>query len=213
MDERGIEKLWTSRKNVLKDLELRRKYHIKESDHMTLEQFTSWAEEEGFYDKIQEMKFSCMKEVKGKKNGQRIKVYWPAESKLGGSEFRIISADMESENLKHAIIIIRDSVTPHAQGSLRYLSSQKMYIHVFTLYEYQVDIFEHEKVPEHIICDSSEKKELMSVYNLLPSQIPKIKQSDAVIRRLGATRGQLIKIMEESDTMPGYYILHYRIVG
>jgi len=216
MDDRGIERLWLSRVNVLRDLELRRKYEIKESDHMDLEQFTSWAENKGFYDKIQEMTFSCMKEVeskKGKKIHQRIKVYWPAEPKLGGSEYRVISADMESENLKHAIIIIRDSVTPHAQTTLRLLNKEKIYIHVFKLDEYQIDIFEHEKVPEHIICEPSEKKDLLAVYKLLPSQIPKIKLTDAVIRRLGATRGQLIKILEESDTQPGYYTIQYRIVG
>ena len=51
MDNRGIERLWKSRENVLRDLELRRGYDVKETDHMSLEQFTEWAENEGFYHK------------------------------------------------------------------------------------------------------------------------------------------------------------------
>ena len=211
MEHKDIIRLWTSRKNILAT-PLMQKYHIKESDHMTLKQFIEWADGEGYYDKIQEMTFSC--KTKGNADGsvQRIKIYWPAEPKLGGSEYRAISNDMESENLKNAIIIIRDSVTPHAQTTLRYLNSQKIYINVFKMDELQLDIFKHVKVPKHTICTNSEKKDIKKDYNISDSQLPKIKSSDAAIRRLGAVKGNLIKIEEESDTMPGYPIPSYRIV-
>ena len=207
MDLRGIERLWKSRENILLILRLRN-YEVKKSDDMTIEQFVEWADEMGFCDKIQDMTLSY-----SKKDGQRIKVYWPSEPKLGGSEYRTISSDMESENLRHAIIVIRDSVTPHAQTTLRYLISQKIYINVFKMDELQINIFIHEKVPEHTVCTSAEKKALMSCYKIVPSQIPKLRLTDPVVRRLGAIRGELIQIKEESDTMPGYYVLSYRLVG
>ena len=211
MEHKDLVRLWTSRKNILAAPILKDKYHIKESDHMTLEQFIEWADGAGFYDKVQEMTFSC--KTKDKENVQRIKVYWPPEPKLGGSEYRVISADMDIENLKNAIIIIRDSVTPHAQTTLRYLISQKIYITIFTISELQLDIFEHEKVPPHTICSAAEKKLVMSSYNVTSSQLPRIKTSDPAVKRMGAVRGQLIKIEEKSDTVTGYPVLHYRIVG
>ena len=211
MDHEEIKRLWRSREEAL-GLKMMKKYDIKESDHMTLEQFTEWAEGEGFCDKIQEMTFSCKTKDKNLDDVQRIKIYWPAEAKLGGSEYRGISNDMESENLKNAVIIIRDSVTPHAQTTLRYLNSQKIYITVFNMDLLQFDIFKHVKVPKHTICTKSEKRDLKKDYNVTDSQLPKIKSTDAAIKRLGAVKGDLIKIEEESDTMPGYPIPSYRIV-
>jgi len=210
MDHKGIARLWLSRENIL-NTPLIQQYDIKESDHMTFDQFLEWAEEEGFYEKIQEMTFSCR--TSGKENVKRIKVYWPAEPKLGGSEYRVISADMESENLKNAVIIIKDSVTPHAQSTLRYLSSQKIFITIFKMDDLQLDIFKHTKVPKHTVCSSSFKKHLKQVYNVSDAQLPKIKSTDAAIKRLGAVRGNLIQIDEESDTMPGYFIPTFRVVS
>jgi len=211
MDSKDIKRLWISRENILAS-PLMQKYHIKESDRMTLEQFEKWAEEKGMYEKMQEMTFSC--KTKGAADGsvQRIKVYWPAEPKLGGSECRSISNDMESENLKNAVVIIRDSVTPHAQSTLRGLSSQKIYISVFKMDVLQMDIFKHEKVPKHTICTMQEKKTVKKQYNSTDSQLPKIKTTDAVVRRMGAVKGNLIKIEEKSDTMPGYFVISYRLV-
>ena len=105
---------------------------------------------------MQEMTFSCKNDDDD--NLKRIKVYWPAEAKLGSGEYCSISQDMESENLKNAIIIVRDSVTPHAQATLRYLNSQKIHITVFNMSDLQFDIFEHQKVPKHTICPTSKKE-------------------------------------------------------
>lgn len=213
MNEKEIERLWKSREVILSTPILKDNYCIEESDHMTLEEFRDWAEKEGFYNKIKEMTFSCQSKDEGDGRIKRIKVYWPAEAKLGSGEYCSISQDMDSESLKNAIIIVRNSVTPHAQATLRLLNSQKIHITVFNMNELQFDIFEHEKVPKHTICSSKEKKLIMQLYNITPSQIPKIKISDPVIKRLGATKGQLIEILEESDTMPGYFIPMYRIVS
>jgi DNA-directed RNA polymerase subunit H (RpoH/RPB5) len=213
MNEEEIERLWKSREVILSTPILKDNYCIEESDHMTLDEFRDWAEEEGFYDKMREMTFSCQSKDDGDGHIKRIKVYWPAEAKLGSGEYCSISQNMELENLKNAIIIVRDSVTPHAQATLRLLNSQKIYITVFNMNELQFDIFEHEKVPTHTICSSKKKKLVMQRYNVTHSQIPKIKVFDPVIKRLGATKGQLIEILEESDTMPGYFIPMYRTVS
>lgn len=209
MDESDIYKLWRSRENVLSMLE-KRKYDITEKDHMTFDEFMNWAKDEGYMEEKKD--YSMVSTMKKRESVQVIKTYWLLDSKLGGVECRNISIDMENNSIKNAIIIVRDSITSHSKTTLKLLAKQNNNIHTFTLSEMQIDIFKHEKVPEHIICSPLEKRKVMEVYNVNVKQLPMIKITDPVIKRLGAKRGQLIKIIYKSKTLLGYNSITYRIV-
>ena len=57
--------------------------------------------------------------------------------------------------------------------------------------ELMVNITEHELVPEHVVMSPEDKKELLQRYKLKEHQLPRIQQSDPVVRYFGLKRGQV----------------------
>ena len=64
----------------------------------------------------------------------------------------------------------------------------------------QLNIMNHELVPFHIIISEKEKEELLKKYNISPSELPKILDTDPVSIFIGAKPGQVVKIIRESHT-------------
>ncbi len=64
----------------------------------------------------------------------------------------------------------------------------------------QLNIMNHELVPFHIIISGKEKEELLKKYNISPSELPKILDTDPVSIFIGAKPGQVVKIIRESHT-------------
>jgi DNA-directed RNA polymerase subunit H (RpoH/RPB5) len=64
----------------------------------------------------------------------------------------------------------------------------------------QLNIMNHELVPLHIIISEKEKEELLKKYNISPSELPKILDTDPVSIFIGAKPGQVVKIIRESHT-------------
>ncbi len=71
-------------------------------------------------------------------------------------------------------------------------------------------ILEHELVPEHMVIEESEIKELLDMYKIKKEQLPKIKLSDAVIKEIKAEVGDVVKITRRSRTAGKS--LSYRLV-
>jgi len=63
-----------------------------------------------------------------------------------------------------------------------------------------LSILEHELVPEHVVIDESEVKELLDTYKIRKVQLPKIKVSDPAINGMGAEVGDVVKITRQSRT-------------
>ncbi len=72
-------------------------------------------------------------------------------------------------------------------------------------------ITEHYLVPKHDIMDEKEKAEVLKKFNISEKQIPKILQSDPVMKQMGAKTGSLIKITRDSQ-VAGVSV-YYRIVS
>lgn len=64
--------------------------------------------------------------------------------------------------------------------------------------EKQVNIFEHELVPKHILLSEEEVKAICETYRIKPWQLPKIRSSDPAVKLLGAKPGDVIKIVRKS---------------
>jgi len=62
------------------------------------------------------------------------------------------------------------------------------------------NITNHILVPNHIILSDKEKKDLIKHLNIEANQLPKIYNTDSVSLSIGATAGQIIKIVRESHT-------------
>lgn len=74
----------------------------------------------------------------------------------------------------------------------------------------EFDILKHEFVPKHEILSDKEKKEILKKFNISEKQLPKILDSDPVIKKIGAKEGQVIKIKRKSPTAG--QTIYYRLV-
>lgn len=63
-----------------------------------------------------------------------------------------------------------------------------------------VSIMAHDMVPEHIIIDEDEIKEVAEKYNVDREHLPKLKADDPVAKEIGAQPGDVVKIVRESKT-------------
>lgn len=75
----------------------------------------------------------------------------------------------------------------------------------------RVDILKHELVPKHEIMGASEKKELLEKLGISERQLPRILDSDPVIKKIEAKPGDVIKITRKSQTSGE--TVYYRLVA
>ena len=76
--------------------------------------------------------------------------------------------------------------------------------------EKEFNILKHELVPEHIILDGNEKKELFERMRITAEQLPKILTNDSVVKKIGAKEGDVLKIIRKSQTAD--IAIYYRVV-
>ena len=76
--------------------------------------------------------------------------------------------------------------------------------------EKEFDILKHELVPEHIIMNENEKKELFGKLKITERNLPKILTNDAVVKAIGAKEGDVLKIIRKSPTAEES--IYYRVV-
>jgi DNA-directed RNA polymerase subunit H len=69
---------------------------------------------------------------------------------------------------------------------------------------------EHTLVPVHEKLSESDKKEILTKYNVTPLEMPKIRADDPAIRHLDTKRGDMIRITRKSPTAGTTYF--YRVV-
>jgi DNA-directed RNA polymerase subunit H len=60
------------------------------------------------------------------------------------------------------------------------------------------NLFDHKLVPEHILLNEEEAKELLDEYDIEREMLPKIKESDPAAKEIGAKPGDIIKIIRKS---------------
>ena len=64
----------------------------------------------------------------------------------------------------------------------------------------KISVIDHELVPEHIVLSERDVKSLLAKYHISVGELPKIKISDPVIKEIGASAGDVIKIIRNSHT-------------
>lgn len=75
----------------------------------------------------------------------------------------------------------------------------------------KIDILKHELVPQHEILTAAEKKELLERMHITDKQLPKILDTDPVIKKIEAKPGDVIKITRKSQTSGE--TVYYRLVA
>lgn len=204
MEERDLKMLWKSRFTILEILK-DRGYDIPPSDMLSFEEFKEWAGDDS------EKTIKDALKITYHKKEDKITVYWPTESNLG-TNVKIIYNEMIETDTKKVIIVINTKVTPQSKKFIKDISRIGYNIDIYTLLEAQFNITKHRLVPEHILCTFAEKKKVMTEYSVTAAQLPQIRIHDPMVRHLGAKKGQLIKIIRDSETQPGFKAISYRIV-
>lgn len=140
---------------------------------------------------------------------EKMFVFFPDEPKIGVKTVQAYVVKMEEEKVNRAIVIVRLGLTPSARQAMRNVAPEYI-MEEFLESEMLINITEHELVPKHILLNAEEKEELFSRYKLKENQLMKILTTDPVVRYYGYKRGQVIKIIRNSETA-GRYVT-YRLV-
>ncbi|MCS7138457.1 MAG: DNA-directed RNA polymerase subunit H [Crenarchaeota archaeon] len=74
----------------------------------------------------------------------------------------------------------------------------------------KVNILDHVLVPRHRILSHEEKEALLKKYNIKPSQLPKMLNSDPIAVAIGAKIGDIVEIIRKSPVAGE--TLAYRVV-
>jgi len=211
-----METLFKSRQTILELLE-DRGYPNVSSKKMNLGSFKKWAKEVCGKEDFQRTnkEYNIVKEemtfTEEGPNGL-ILVTWHSPPKLGSQDFTNLVARLRGIGVKMAIVIVEDSLTHCAKSTSKSLKQDGTRIEIFTTEETQYNVSHHHLVPLHQVCTREEKTLLMKSYAVSASQLPNIKITDPMARYLGVTKGQLVKITRDSDTMPGQKTISYRSV-
>lgn len=155
-------------------------------------------------------------EIPKKLDAPRMIIIWHLEHKMGLG-IRDVVNKLEELNIKKAMIVVDGGITPGCREMLGNIRKTKcITIDIWTLQESMVYVPDHVLVPEHKICSITEKKQLLKSYGIKPqnakTQLPIIRHDATIIKYLGAKKGQLIKIIRESETDPDSMIESFRIV-
>ena len=129
-------------------------------------------------------------------------------NKFIASDIGAFFSKMKDAKAESGIIIISGQLSPQAKTKLADINIE-LQVECFDISELMVNITEHTYVPKHILLTGEEKKQLMKRYKIKEYQLPKILNSDPVAKYLGLKRGDVVKIIRDSETA-GKYVT-YRI--
>jgi DNA-directed RNA polymerase I, II, and III subunit RPABC1 len=207
-------KLFTIR-TTLKKMLRRRGYAVPEQlTEETLEGF------EAAYTNTEHplnLTFMCTRErvTRGTdKMGDKLLVFFyddPARPNMGIGPIREYIAIMNKAECHTAIIVVQEGVTSPAATMLRELDVKGHAITAFSEVELLVDIYEHERVPRHILLTDVEKDNLLHQLSVTLALLPKMQKQDPMARYLGLRVGDVVKIERFSMTV-GHDVYYRAIV-
>ncbi len=126
-------------------------------------------------------------------NGNNVIVFLSNQKITGKSQ---ILSDFITKYITYHKIIIVDSITEKAR---QVLTSGK-YTEVFTENEFMMNITEHVCCPEFTVLTTQEIDELLLSYNVKKKELPKQYDIDPISRYLCIKRGQVVRIVRNSET-------------
>ncbi|CAO3611875.1 unnamed protein product [Cunninghamella blakesleeana] len=135
-------------------------------------------------------------------------VFFPKDKSVGVKPLRVYVERMAQQQIPKGICVYQNSLTSSASKVMQSLPS-KHTLESFNENELLVNITHHVLVPKHEVLTAEEKAILLQRYRLKDSQLPRIQHSDPVARYYGLKRGQVVKILRESETAGRY--VSYRL--
>jgi DNA-directed RNA polymerase I, II, and III subunit RPABC1 len=148
------------------------------------------------------------------KENERMLCYFN-DKKLSKDDFKALTTQMDAQRATRCIVLsvlpvdklsaqFRDEVAAYNAGG------ETCFIELFEFRELIVNITEHVLVPKHVPLNKEQIKELLSNYKLKLTQLPRMSQSDPIAKYFGLKKGEVVKIIRQSETA-GRYVT-YRAV-
>ena len=135
-------------------------------------------------------------------------VFLPDDDKVGVKTIKQYCEMMKEASVSHAILVVKQGVTPFAKTALQEMASTYLIEH-FRDAELLVDVTEHRLVPAHALLSPEDRQALLDRYKLRAEQLPRIQRTDPVARYYGLKVGDAVKIVRPSETA-GRYVT-YRV--
>ncbi|KAL1936222.1 hypothetical protein VTP01DRAFT_356 [Rhizomucor pusillus] len=139
---------------------------------------------------------------------EQLLVFFPKDKSVGVKPLRVYVERMAQQQISKGICIYQQSLTSSASKVIQSLPSRHT-LESFQENELLVNITHHVLVPKHELLTNEEKQALLKRYRLKETQLPRIQHSDPVARYYGLQRGQVVKIVRESETAGRY--VSYRL--
>ena len=135
-------------------------------------------------------------------------VFLPDDDKVGVKTIKQYCEMMKEASVSHAILVVKQGVTPFAKTALQEMASTYLIEH-FRDAELLVDVTEHRLVPAHALLSPEDRQALLDRYKLRAEQLPRIQRTDPVARYYGLKVGDVVKIGRPAETA-GRYVT-YRV--
>ena len=135
-------------------------------------------------------------------------VFLPDDDKVGVKTIKQYCEMMKEASVSHAILVVKQGVTPFAKTALQEMASTYLIEH-FRDAELLVDVTEPRLVPAHALLSPEDRQALLDRYKLRAEQLPRIQRTDPVARYYGLKVGDVVKIVRPSETA-GRYVT-YRV--
>ncbi|GAQ85816.1 DNA-directed RNA polymerase II subunit 5 [Klebsormidium nitens] len=209
MDDEVVTKLYRVRKTVLQMLNDRGYLVLDEELSQTKDDFR-----EKFGDDPKKDDLTMSK--KKSDSGEQILVFFPdaksdgsSSGKVGVKQIKEYVEVMKRGDIRRAIMVVTDNLTPFAKSCLGEIASKGYTIEVFQESELLVNISHHVLVPKHYVLSNEDKKALLERYTVKETQLPRMQVSDPIARYFGLTRGQVVRIVRPSETAGRYVTYRY----
>ena len=150
------------------------------------------------------------KDPKNSENILRLYYEYLEGNKLNAGDISVFFSKMKEAQANSGVIIISGMLTSQATQKIADINTE-LQIECFHVSELIVNITEHELVPQHKVLNEEQKIMLLERYKIKENQLPKIMISDPIAKYLGLKRGNVVKIIRESETA-GRYVT-YRIAS
>jgi DNA-directed RNA polymerase I, II, and III subunit RPABC1 len=137
-------------------------------------------------------------------SAEKLLVFFPSErKKIGVRPIRQYAQLMEDKNIKRAIVIVQQQLTPFAKQAVQE-ASVKIDMEIFHEKELIVNISQHYLVPKHEVLNEDEKTALLAAYKIKLEQLPRMQTVDPMARHFGLKRGDIVRITRNSETAGSY---------
>ncbi|KAI5167325.1 DNA-directed RNA polymerases I, II, and III subunit RPABC1 [Nematocida sp. AWRm78] len=136
-------------------------------------------------------------------------VFFPDNAYFKAKDIKLYTSTLGKQNIHNGIIVCKETLKAHSLKALD--ESRKEYdLELFYIRELLFNITKHKDVPKHILLTDEEKKNVLKERKVGEAQLKKILVDDPVNRYYAGKRGQVYRIIRNSETAG--ISIEYRIV-